>query len=186
MPLRSKSRKKILCVFTCVYMCVFIWAGVHAHVRIHLLMWFLSNISYFLQRFIYLFKFWGCSMFICQSCRCVSSILHLCVKQRGVGERKGDMACRSRRREPAQVRWGRKRQEGGADVHGLSSRGGTIGRRGREELGGLVGWRRWGSPTAIHTQTHRNRYKGERMGTSWISVFKGVHMFLDPRVNSCM
>lgn len=26
---------------------------------------------------------------------------------------------------------------------------------GREELRGLVGWRRWGSPTA--TQTHRNR-----------------------------
>lgn len=50
----------------------------------------------------------------CLSCKCVSSILHLCVKQRGGGdrgrerkkERKRDMACRkekSRRREPVQV-----------------------------------------------------------------------------------
>lgn len=155
-PLLSQ-KPDLLCVFVCVHMSVFIWAGVHAHVRIHLIICFLSNISYFLKS---LFKFWGCSMFICQSCRRVSSILHLCVKQRGVGgvgvgER--DMAWRSRRREPAQVRWGRKWQEGGADVHCLSSRWGTDGRRGREELRGLVGWRRWGSPTARHTDTHKTR-----------------------------
>lgn len=91
----------------------------------------------------------------------------------GVGEKeRRGLAEGSRRREPARVGCGRKRQEGGTVVHGLASRGGTEGRTdgGREELGGLVGWRRWGSPTA--TQTHRSRQKEERTGTGRISVFQ--------------
>lgn len=49
--------------------------------------------------------------------------------------------------------------------------------RGKEELRGLVGWRRWGSPTAMDTQTHRNRYKEQRTGTGWISdVAFAVHV----------
>lgn len=46
--------------------------------------------------------------------------------------------------------------------------------RGKEELRGLVGWRRWGSPTAMDTQTDGDRYKEERTGTGWFSDFGGV------------
>lgn len=74
-------------------------------------------------------------MFVCQSCRCVSSILHLCVEtERGGGwgvgvgrERETWLVVRETRREPAQVGCSRERQEGGAVVHGLTSRGGTDG-----------------------------------------------------------
>lgn len=69
------------------------------------------------------------------------------------GEKKRDVACCKGAGEGSRlgVGCGRERQEGGTVVHGLSSRGGTDG-GGREELRGLVGWRRWGSPAAMDTE----------------------------------
>lgn len=66
---------------------------------------------------------------VCKSCKCDSSILRHCMRERGGEEEEGKKRKRGRSRswEPAQVRRGRKRQEGGAVVCGLSSRGGLNG-----------------------------------------------------------
>lgn len=155
LPSWVKKQKKISCVsFFSIF--AYIWVYLYERGCMHMCAYTWQYVSY--QIFHIFYKVYlnseGAACSYVMSCRSVSSILHLCVKQRvaGVGER--DMACRSRRRGPVRVRCGRK---GGADVRGLSSRWGKDGRRGRVELRGLVGWRRWRSPTARHTDTHRTR-----------------------------
>lgn len=53
------------------------------------------------------------------------------------------------------VRYGRNQQVGGTVAHDLiHPEAGRTEERGKE-VGGLVGWRRWGSPAATDTQTQR-------------------------------
>lgn len=123
--------------------------------------------------FFTLFKFWGCSMVVCQSCKCVSSILQLCVRQK-VCVCLRACVCLQEREQEKGAGSGRVWKENDRKVALLSTASHPeVGQRTggeREELRGLVGWRRGGSPTAMDTQTHRNRHKEDRMGTSWINV----------------
>lgn len=91
---------------------------------------------------------------VCKSCKCDSSILRHCMRERGGGEEEG-----KRRKQELGTSAGQTRQKttGGWRcclwplIQGRIKR-----RRGRtEEPGSLVGWRWRGSPTAVDTQAQR-------------------------------